>query len=334
MLENPRLDDLEQVVLCGNVQVSVQAMHALLRRGVETVLLNRGGAHIGRLTSGRGKQVELRRSQFRQLEQPEHALDLARRVVAGKLRNQRALLRRYQRSRRDERIARALVSIRLLLERVDGAPDLDHLRGLEGKAAADYFGAFPALVQAPGITFDGRKRRPPPDPVNILLSFGYTLLCNQVQGMVETAGLDPYLGALHAPAYGRPSLALDLMEEQRPVLVDAAVLRVINTGAITPRDFMRLDGEEEAEVEETWEREELDAEGEAAPPPRRKLLLTHLGSRKWFSAYERRLNEQTYYPPRGQRLSYRQVLREQVYLLARHLKGEEAYVAYQLGASG
>ena len=297
------------------------------------MLLNRGGAFVGRLASGLGKQIGLRRRQFQALERPEVALDLARRMVAGKLHNQRVLLRRYQRNRKDERLARALVAIRLMLERLDEADNLDVLRGMEGQAAAAYFSAWPVLVNAAGISFEGRKRRPPPDPVNILLSFGYTLLCNQAQGMVEAAGMDPYLGALHAPSYGRPSLALDLIEEFRPIVVDTAVLRAINTGMLTPRDFFRLEGEEESEVEEQWEREELEASGEPTPP-RRKLHLTQLGSRKWFSAYERRQAEKVYFGLRRCRLTLRQVMREQVYLMASHLRGEGEYGSFLARSSG
>ena len=329
LIESLRLDDLEQVVLCGNVQISSQAVRALLRRGIDTALLNRAGAYQGRITSGLSKNIELRRAQFRRLETAAETLELARCFVRSKLRNQRTLLRRYQRRLKDERIARALVAIRLLLERLPGAATLDQIRGFEGRAAADYFAAFPALITASGVEFTGRVRRPPPDPVNILLSFGYTLLGKLVQGNVELAGLDPYLGSLHAPAYGRPSLALDLMEELRPVIVDAAVLRALNTRAVRPIDFIPAEGEQgdDAPVEDAWEREE--AEGPDAPPPRRKLLLTAEGSKRWFSEYERRLREQVYYPLQDRRLSYRQVIREQVYLFCRHLKGEAEYTCFE-----
>ena len=332
-LDSVRLATLEQVVLCGNVQITPQALRAVLREGVDTVLLNRGGAFVGRVGGGAGRHIELRRAQFCRLEEPAFALELARRCVRGKLRNQRALLARYQRTRRDDRIARALVSIRLMLERLPAAGSLDELRGVEGRAAAEYFGAFPALLTAPGVDFPGRKRRPPPDPLNILLSFGYTLLGNLVQGNVELAGADPYLGALHAPERGRPSLALDLMEEWRPVVVDAAVLKVVNTRVIRPDDFTPAEGEdaEEAVMEEAWERQEAEQAGQDAPPMRRRLLLSAQGSRQWFTAYERRLEEVDDYPEQARRMSYRQIIRQQVYLLCRHLMGEGEYEPFIQG---
>lgn len=321
-LQSLLLDKLEQVVLCGNVQITTQAMRALLRRGIDTAFLNLGGAFLGRLSGPLGKNIELRRVQHRRLDDPSTVQDLARRFVAGKLANSRALLRRHQREHADDRLARAQVAIRLLLERVSEAATLDELRGLEGRAAAEYFGAFPALVRAEGIEFTGRLRRPPPDPVNILLSFGYTLLGNLVQGFCELAGLDPYIGSLHAIRYGRPSLALDLIEEMRSVVVDVAVLRAINTRALRPADFVPA-SEEDAPAEEAWEREEAEHEDEARP--RRKLLLTGDGVKRWIAAFEKRLGEQVYYPLQDRRLSYRQILQEQVWLLARHLKGEAEY---------
>lgn len=163
--------------------------------------------------------------------------------------------------------------------------------------------------------------RPPPDPVNILLSFGYTIPLNTLLGQVEQAALDPYLGALHAPEHGRPSLPLDLMEEFRPVLVDAVVLNVLNHKAIGPRDFVPTEAAA-APVEEAWAREEAGDSGEA---PRRTLLLRPEAATCWITAMERRLGERAWYAPRQERLSYRQILREQVYSFARFLKGEDKY---------
>lgn len=241
LLESVRLDHIEQLVLYGRIQVTTQALHALLARGVDTTLLGRGGAFLGRITGSLSRNVELRHTQLARLNDPAFALHWARAVVAGKLENQRALLQRYQRHCHDPRIPRALVTLRLCLEWLPEADTLDAVRGLEGAGAAAYFAAFPALVTAEGITFEKRLRRPPPDPVNILLSFGYTLMGNMIHGLLETAGLDPYVGALHALAYGRPSLALDLLEEWRPAIVDRAVLAAINTRSIRPADFVPVD---------------------------------------------------------------------------------------------
>ncbi|MCK6510132.1 CRISPR-associated endonuclease Cas1 [Myxococcota bacterium] len=340
VLDSFRLDDLEQLVLFGYIQLTTQAIQALLKRDIDVCFLSRSGVFLGRLAGKMGKQIELRRKQFAGLEQSAFALDLARRCIVGKLANQRALLMRYQRKLTDPSIAQALLGIRLLVGQIDQAQDLDVLRGLEGKAAALYFGVLGRLISAPQVHFTTRIRRPPPDPVNILLSFGYTLLTKMVHGFVESAGMDPYLGALHAPRYGRPSLALDLVEEWRPVIVDTAVLRAINTKTISPQDFLPAPTSHDLWPEESIEEDEIslleppsssldpnpDAEDAASPP--RPLLMQPEAVKRWFALYERRLQEETFYLPKQCRLSYRQIIREQAYLCARHLKGEAEYTSF------
>lgn len=320
------LDELEQVSLSGRIEITSAALHALLRRGVSLDLMSRAGAWAGRLAPAVGRNIGLRRRQFAVLEEEDAKLMFAKAIVRGKIANSRTLLTRYQRRRKDEGLARALVSMRRARDRLEGANTLDKVRGFEGTAAAAYFGCFDILLTAPGVTFPGRKRRPPPDPVNILLSFGYTLLLSLVQGLIEQAGMDPYLGALHAPEYGRPSLALDLMEEFRSVVVDAAVLDVINHRKITPQDFTPVE-DGDAPVEEEWERED-GAENEARP--KRRLIMHQDASRRWLAAFHHRLSARTWYPPRQQRLSYRQVVREQIYSFARALEdGDYAPFPYR-----
>jgi len=317
-------------VVLGNVGLTAPAVRSLLTGGTDVVFLTRGGKFLGRLSSGLTRNVLLRREQHRRFDDPVFALDLARRIVAGKIENQRRLLRRHQRRKPDERTAAALVRLRRAVERCSAsAADLDTLRGVEGSAAAAYFGCWPSLVAAPGVEFTKRLRRPPPDPVNVLLSFGYTLLGNLVHQAVEAAGLDPFLGCLHEARYGRPSLVLDLIEELRPVVVDSAVLRAINTRAVTPADFTKVGGEDE--VEERWEREEYDEDAEEKrerPGPRRPLLFGRAGVKKWLAVYERRLDEKAWYPPREARLALRDVARAQVHLLAAHVRGEAAYAPF------
>ncbi|MBM3269817.1 MAG: CRISPR-associated endonuclease Cas1 [Candidatus Sericytochromatia bacterium] len=328
-IDQVRLADLEQVVLLGHVQMSSAAVRALLARGVDLALLSAGGAYLGRLSRGASRNIDLRRIQFRRLDDEPFALDLAKRFVRGKLVNLRTHLGRHQRTHPDDVCARSLVAIRVCLERIDGAEDLDALLGFEGRASAAYFEAFGRQLRAEGMIFTRRLRRPPPDPVNILLSFGYTLLTTVMQGYCELAGFDPFLGALHRPEYGRPSLALDLIEEFRPLAVDMPVVRAVNTRAITPADFVAL-APDDSPIEDEWEREECD--GPEAEPPRRRIVFTPGGVKKWLTAFERRLAESAVYPPTGQRLTYRQIMREQVYRLARHLKGEGEYEPFEVGA--
>jgi CRISP-associated protein Cas1 len=188
--------------------------------------------------------------------------------------------------------------------------------GVEGSSAAVYFGVLNHLLRVPDITFEGRNRRPPRDPVNVLLSLGYTLLANAIQTQVHVTGLDPYLGCLHSVEYGRPSLVLDLMEEFRPVLVDALVIALINRRIIRATDFYRPEEREPAAFDFA------ETETARADYP---ILLTHEGMRKFVTQFETRLNQKVLYLPREQQLTYRDILLEQVRLLVRSLGGEQQY---------
>ncbi|MHB2020941.1 MAG: CRISPR-associated endonuclease Cas1, partial [Candidatus Xenobia bacterium] len=219
---------LEQLVLFGRIHVSPGTVAFLLEQGIDTVFMSTGGRFRGRLVSTEGRNVSLRIVQFRRFSDNEFAVQFAQRFVHGKLANSRTLLRRHQRTTRDEAVEAALHRIRHAQSRLPQSQTLDEVRGWEGAGAAAYFNAFSVLLPGDAFTFKGRNRRPPRDPVNALLSFGYTLLLGTVMTAVQVVGLDPWLGTLHAADNGKPSLVLDLMEEFRPLLVDAAVLRSIH----------------------------------------------------------------------------------------------------------
>jgi len=310
---------LDQIVLMGNVSISPAALSFLLDEGIDTVFLSYHGKYRGRLVSQFGKNVELRRLQFRRLDDPEFRLKCAKSYVKGKLNNCRILLRSQNRELKNESVTSAVHRLRLLAGHTDLATSVESLMGTEGTAAAAHFGCFRHLIRADGITFDGRNRRPPRDPVNVLLSLGYTLLGNAVQTQVHIVGLDPSLGCLHGVEYGRPSLVLDLMEEFRPVIVDSLVLKAINKRIIKVTDFYRPEDREPAAFD--FAEEELRKEGYP-------ILLRHEGMKKFIAQIEERLNQQVLYIPRGQRLTYRRILLEQVRLFARCLDGEEEYVAF------
>ncbi|MGB9698109.1 MAG: CRISPR-associated endonuclease Cas1 [Thermodesulfobacteriota bacterium] len=307
---------VDQLILMGNIQITSQAIKFLLTEGIDTVFLTINGKYRGRLVSTFSKNIDLRRMQFKKLEENSFVLDLAKKFVWGKLSNYRILLRRYQKEIQKEEVEKAIHSLRRLIEKVADAPDLDSLRGIEGSGSALYFSALGHLLKSPEFRFEKRTRRPPRDPVNVLLSFGYTLLGNTIQSFIDLSGLDPYLGALHSPDYGRPSLALDLMEEFRPILVDTVMLRVVNTKAITMKDFYAP--EDAPPLPEEGELEDI-------APTDYPILLTYEGTKKWITMYEKRLEELVFYPPTEQRLTYRQICEQQVRLLIRHLKEEDYY---------
>jgi CRISPR-associated protein Cas1 len=237
---------------------------------------------------------------------PAVALSLAREIVRGKIVNSRVFLAKAGR-RQDaggavlQEMAQRLAAVE---ERLVEADTLDRVRGFEGRASALYFEVFDRLLKNPEFEFRGRNRRPPLDPVNVLLSFGYTLLANAVETAVQIVGLDPYVGALHEIAYGRPSLVCDLMEEYRAVIVDPMVVACINQRAISPEDF---------------------EPGQNGEPIRFKRE----GVKYFIELFEKRLRGEIFYPPRGQRLTYRQVIEEQVRHFARVVLGiDPVYVPF------
>ncbi len=251
---------VRQVVVFGNVQVSTQALQCLASNEIPVIYLNPYGRFIAALQPAPTKNVQLRTDQYRIFADPSRAMQLSKAVVRAKIANQRTLLMRCLRSLSpkdhlhtngngtsngngtrgsDEPAAREMAE---LLIRIDNIDDPAVLLGTEGQAAALYFRQFHRMLKAPvpGPTFDfkSRNRRPPRDPVNALLSFAYSLLTKDCFSAVCTVGFDPYHGFFHAGRHGKPSLALDLMEEFRSVIADSVVLTLVNTGSLTSRHFL------------------------------------------------------------------------------------------------
>ncbi len=293
-LADSRLFDTSQVCLMGNVQISTQALRELCVRGTSVVFLSTGGWFYGMTNAGLQKNIEMRRSQFRSAEDSQFVLSLSRRFVQAKILNCRTMLRRNA-SGLDPFVLKRL---RRLASDAERASSVESLLGIEGTAARLYFGSFSAMLKKEsmdGFSFEGRNRRPPRDPVNALLSLAYALLVKDFTLPLLAAGLDPYLGFFHQPRYGRPSLALDLMEEFRPLIADSVVISAINTGVVGPDDF---------------ERSGLGV-----------ALKTH-ARRDFILAYERRMNQAVRHPVFGYKISYRRVLDVQSRLLGRFLTGE------------
>lgn len=301
---------IEQVIVFGNVRLSTPAMKRLLDRKVDVVFLTLSGRFHGRLVGESPPHVALRRMQYRRAEDATWTIAQARAFVGGKLRNQRALLQRFRRDRTtpppelDASIDALLATIGRL-ERMQGR---SALMGAEGFATKRYFAGLRSLFRDDGWGFVARARRPPPDPVNVLLSFGYTLLLNNVLGTVQTVGLDPYLGFLHVDDYNRPSLALDLMEEFRPLLVDSLVLRCCNGGTLTLDDFSVGDDVE------------------------RPMILSDTGKRAFVRAFEERMRLEVLHPEGADsgpgKVPYRRCLELQARRLARAIQRGTLYEAF------
>ena len=306
-----RLIDISDVALFGNVSITTPALGALMEREIPVTFHSQSGWFRG-VAHGIGhRNVEIRTAQYRTSFDEAACLRFARELVAAKIVNQRTILRRNWRGSLEDRQA-ALDRLAAARKSVDGAGTAAQLLGMEGDAAAVYFRAFAGLLKPPedkqgnadlgSFRFETRNRRPPTDPINAMLSLAYAMLARHLTIALASVGFDPYRGFYHAPRYGRPALALDLMEPFRPIIADSVVLSAVNTGEIGPDDFV------------------VAVTGTA---------LTQAGRRRFVEAFERRLSQETTHPVFGYQVSMRRMLLVQVRLLARFLLGElPAYPHY------
>ncbi|RLA87450.1 MAG: CRISPR-associated endonuclease Cas1 [Deltaproteobacteria bacterium] len=325
ILHTLHLFKCSQLVLLGNVMLTPAAIRVLLQQGIDTVFMSLNGRYRGRLQPPHSKNITLRCEQFRQLSDPHFGLKTARALVTGKISNLRTVLLRLNRSREGLGLEDHILGLKQLADKAAAASELDGLRGIEGRSAALYFQGFAKGFRAAGIEFSKRVRRPPTDPVNALLSLGYTLLFNAMLAAVSLVGFDPYLGCLHTVEYGRPSLALDLMEEWRPIIIDTLVLSVFNLKTITREDFViaaNLDPECDAEDFDSGDPDDIDPQ---SPPEAKAPLpvrLTDAGFRKFITQFERKMQQKIKYHLSNQQLTHRDCLREQVRHFARYVRGE------------
>lgn len=294
-LATVRVADTSQLVLCGNISVTPQTIHLLCEEQVPIVHLSMGHWFYG-LTQGFGlKNAYLRSSQFRVAADAARCLELARQIVSAKIAAQRTFLRRNASGLPQ----RALDDLAEQDKHAQVAERIESLLGIEGLAAKIYFANFALMFKSNGLPsewdFQHRNRRPPKDPINALLSFGYAMLAKECTVAVATEGFDPYWGFYHQPRHGRPALALDLMEEFRTSVADSAVITAINTGMVRESDF------------------ETTKAGCAMKPAARKAFIR---------AYEGRLDQLVTHPIFDYRCSWRTVIRLQARLLARWVRGE------------
>jgi|SRR5579871_132876 len=230
------LRQTDSIAVYGNVQVTTQALSELLERGIPLALYTRHGRLKGHLTPEVSKNVTLRVAQYRLALDEPAALGMAKAVVRAKVRNAWRLLADYRSNYPSSVLAAACEAMVRAEENAESAEGHAELLGIEGAAAAAYFGAFGELNRS-DLPFDGRRKHPATDPINGLLSLGYTLVMNEIRAVVEGVGMEPHLGFLHKVDYGRPSLALDLLEPFRSPAVDRLTLRLVNERVLTGEDF-------------------------------------------------------------------------------------------------
>jgi CRISPR-associated protein Cas1 len=297
---------VRQVVVFGNVQVSTQALETLVMNEIPVMYLTGYGRFVGAFSPPPAKNVSLREAQYRVFSDPTASMLLSKAVVRAKLTNQRTILMRNLRSE-GERGSHELAARQIaeMVRSLDEVNTPDSVLGTEGQGAAAYFGEFSRFLKpTPGRGFDftTRNRRPPRDPVNALLSFAYAMLAKDCFAAVCAVGFDPYKGFYHQGRHGKPSLALDLMEEFRPVIADSVVVTLVNTEAVTKDDFV------------VW---------------RDAVQLTESGRKRFFAAYETRKSTVVTHPVYGYKMSYSRMLEVQARMLAAFVRGSiPAYTGF------
>jgi CRISP-associated protein Cas1 len=297
---------VEQIVIYGNAEMTSGARNYCFEQGIDVAYLSTTGRYRGRMENRLAKNAVLRQRQQASVNDAEFCRRNAAAIVGGKIKNMIAMIRRQRRLRADSRPL--VAELEALLPKVAAAADLDALNGYEGTASAAYFRAFRAALKN-DWKFEARQYRPPADPVNALLSFGYTLLHNDVFAGINIVGLDPYAGTFHRPRQGHATLASDLMEEHRAIVVDRLVLTTLNKRIVVETDFVLT--------------------------PDNRFRLAQEALKRFLALYARQINEAVFYPAQGVRTSYRQVIEWQARHFARVVLGEEEiYRPFQPTESG
>lgn len=302
------LEHLQEVVLCGPVQMSTQLLHSCLYNQIPVHYVSLRGHYIGVASPSLHRHGLLRESQWRAHFSPAFSLKIAQNIVQAKLASSRTLLMRYLRDQKKEPEDSQLIDqLKRLIRQTETTLDLDSLRGFEGMGGKLYFQQFQRFikpVQQELFAFDGRVKRPPNNPVNALLSFGYSLLAKDCVGAALRVGLDPYCGYYHIMKYGRPSLALDIMEYFRQPIVDSMVITAINNGVFSAKDFLIYQG---------------------------TCYLNERGRKKFIGQYEMRKKDHVTHPLFQYRMSYERTIELQYRILGKYLLGDiEEYTGFRI----
>ncbi len=219
--------DIDQVMLFGNIQVTTQALYQLLRHDIELALFSSSGYLLGQLTPPKQKNIALRVQQFHQANDMDFCLEFSKELITQKIESGMKLLQDYKKHDNTRYTKAEWRRFKTFIGSIQQAANLDSLRGIEGSASQWYFSLYGRLFHAPW-EFKGRSRRPPEDAINAVLSFGYVVLASEIQSLLDGRGFDPYLGYYHQLRYGRPSLALDILETYRHSFIDRLALHGFN----------------------------------------------------------------------------------------------------------
>lgn len=305
-LEIP-IREVERILLFGAVQVSTAVMSTCTQLHIPVMLLSQLGDYKGHLWSAESPDLGVEIAQFERRQDMGFKGAIARAIICGKLANSRQLLLRLRRQDSHLSVTGAILRLADTITALETLADtltLDQIRGYEGFGAAQYFAALNHLIRNPGFSLPKRAFHPPPDPMNSLLSFGYTLLFNNVFSLLITEGLNPYLGNLHGAERTKAYLAFDLMEEFRSPVVDTLVMKLVNQKEIRPTDF-------------TW------------PTEKGGVYLTGSARRVFLKRFEERMGATAFHPDVKERISYRRIVQLQVKRYVKSLLGNHPYEAFR-----
>lgn len=298
LLEMP-VYHIDSVMIIGNIQVTSQALQALLQNGIDVTYLTFSGKYLGHTAAETSKNIFLRLAQYETYQNMEKRLEIAKQIVWNKMENQKQVIKNWRWESGDSSWREETEQIEKLQQKIEQAESTNKLMGLEGMASNLYFRAFGRMFKCE-FTFDGRNRRPPRDPINVMISLGYTFLTQEVSNALEGEAFEMYLGFLHGIRYGRKSLPLDLVEEFRQPVVDRMTVRMFNKRMIQKYDFTFED----------------DA-----------VILNEDGFRKFCKEFERWMTDKNC---SGEVKSYRQIIQEQAAKLKRAIQEKGVYEPYRL----
>ena len=293
--------DLKRIIIFGNNQLSTQLMRFLSGKGIEVAFLSSVGRFKFRVVPETSKNIYLRMAQHDCYRDRSFRVEFSRKIVGAKIRNQRSLIIRYQRNQPEVDLEKHLDTLKKLTKQLGKKESLNEILGMEGFGSKTFFEAYGKLILG-GFEFVNRNYHPPKDPINALLSFGYMMLFNELNSLLEAFGFDVYLGFLHSVRYGRASLANDLMEELRSPVVDRLVLYLINIGAIKPSQFVSKGN--------------------------KGVLMSDIARETFLSNYEKFMTADFHDAGRKKQTNYRKIIKERVLELERLLLHKSEYSPY------
>jgi len=300
LLEIPEFK-VERVFIFGNVQLTTQAIKFLLESGIDTAFFTIYGKLVGKLISIDSKNIMLRLAQYKAFNNEEFKLLIAKNIVEGKIKNMRTVLQKYNRNHPETNFSDLINELENYINELKYKTRISTVIGIEGCASATYFKAFGKMFRRE-LQFTVRSKRPPKDPINALLSLGYMLITSEMFSIVSAMGFDPYLGFLHSVEYGRQSLALDLIEEFRQVVIDRLTLEIINKEILKEEDFEEKEG---------------------------GIYLKEDSMRKYFEHYERRMLT-SFQDEDGNEINFRKMFLKQAQKFAKSIQSGISYTTFTI----